>query len=358
LNRPQNKLVVLIFAVIFLVAFTSVSLLDKSEQRITGAITGQVDFTIEGVAPPAPPPVVGAGPAAPFPSLPIPLPPGYFYIGNLDIEDQYDFNPFLNEFWIYTYQGNNYTLELLFIGDVVEIQLVETGEVFVIEEGQPIQIDSDSDGITDVYINAIDIGPASERPLMEIFLIRPLPLLKLTHFSSFILFALIIAILSAIVGYLYITSEFDLVRICGRCGSSNIKKLVRKNKKTEQKDPDTRLEFRRHKCLNCNYLGRFFPVIKKRLQIELQEEISSFKIIKKLKYPYINVKEKSIICGRCGSTEVIDLKCNTCKHTGKFFIEVPYEETVKLQKEINKLRSDKSYYDSSRNTNLNKRSNK
>jgi len=371
MKKPQNYLTLLLLAVL-LVAFTSVNL-SYEEQTITGAIAGKVSFTILPKEVPPIPPVPGAGgPISVVTRPPVYLPPKpTYYIGNLDIEYEYDFYPYPNEFWVYTYRAKNYTLELLtFEGnEFVEFQLFETKEIFSLGEGETIQIDTDQDGENDVFIYAIEIGPLTERPLIRIYLERPLlPPITIVHFSTFILLAVLVAILSAAVGYFFATTEMDLVRICGRCGSTSIKQIVKVNKKEEEKSPDTKHKFKDpHKCLNCGHKGKFFPVVNRRHLSKLQEEIDGLERTKSLRYPYIPVQEKLDVCGRCGSTNVLTISnflkrkvwhCQTCEHIGRFFFEVPYQKAIKLQKEIKKLRSDRSYYNSRRNTNLKKRRNK
>ena len=195
--KPKNNLVILIFAVIFLVASTSVNMLTESP---TGALAGTVGLTIEEEVVPAPPPVVVERRAAPAPVYAPPKP--IYYIGNLDITYEHFFRPYLNELWVYTYIDRNYTLELLSIGQEIQFKHLETREVFAIEEGETIQIDSDGNGIKDVFITSIDIGLLTERPLARISIERPPPLLKLVHFSTFILLAILIAAVSILLIYL------------------------------------------------------------------------------------------------------------------------------------------------------------
>jgi hypothetical protein len=351
MDRSQKYLAILLIATIVIVSATSVDTFTKPPQ-VTGSLAGTATFTIlpeEVPVPPEPPaPPRKIGPSAPIYA---PLLPEY-YIGNLDIKDQYEFEPFTEEFWIYTFKEKNYTFQLLSIEDkLVTLKHIELDLLIALEEDETIQIDSDEDNINDAFIHVIDVRSEDERPLIEIYLERPL--LRIVHFSNLLFFALAAAVISVILMYLFATTP-RLVRLCGRCSSTKIKELVKKNKKTYQKTPDTKYEFKPHKCLSCKYKGKFFPVINKTKLSKLQKEVKNFKRISRLKYPKEIPKGRATICGRCGSTAIVKAlttrgiikQCQTCKHTGKFFFKVDHYTALKLKREINKLRSNKSYYNS------------
>ncbi|MEM2873975.1 MAG: hypothetical protein QW063_00745 [Candidatus Nanoarchaeia archaeon] len=168
----------------------------------TGAATTQSTVTVYAPQAPVGPeiperalPVIG--PVVPAVPTPIPEFAKIFYIGDFAQNNNYTVSMGLDEIWIYTFRGKNYTFILVNLAkDYGEFNIEPTTQHLKLFVGQSVWIDSDLNGYSDIRVtlNKIENGRVNVtlEINLEIVLFETLTSPQLTSLLCLLLVALII----------------------------------------------------------------------------------------------------------------------------------------------------------------------